>query len=65
MSKRRNYVELFSSLGSSWNLTEEKISTLEEITCHLYGRKSNDVDLRVICMVVKAMTLIYVSSVWS
>ena len=45
MSERRDYVELFSSLGSSWNFTEEKISKLEEFTCHLYGRKSNDVNL--------------------
>ena len=45
MSKNRDYVELFSSLGSSWNLTEEHISKLEEFTCHFYGHKSNGVNL--------------------
>ena len=45
MSKNRDYVELFSSLGSSWNLTEEHILKLEEFTCHFYGHKSNDVNL--------------------
>ena len=39
------YVNEFSSLGASWDVSDELNDTLGEFVCDLYGKKLNDVDL--------------------
>lgn len=39
--KETSYQELFSLLGSEWELSEENFQALQQFTCHLYAARTN------------------------
>ena len=46
MSKHQSFIELFSSPGKSWDLFESKITNLQKFTYHLYGYRSDTINLQ-------------------
>ena len=35
---------MFKSLGTDWNLSDGLFAALEEVVCHMYGKKKKDVE---------------------
>ena len=45
LAKESRYIELFKSIGESWDVSAEISSGVEEFVCKLYGYQIDDVNL--------------------
>ena len=43
--KNESYVTATAQLGETWTLSDVTFNTIEALVCHLYGKKSHNVDL--------------------
>ena len=43
--KKESYVTAMAQLGETWTLSDVTLNTIEALVCHLYGKKTQHVDL--------------------
>lgn len=39
--QKKEFIEAFSELGMTWNVSEETLTILESFVCHMYGKKDS------------------------